>query len=62
MSSSDFTQRRRQDYQGQAAARAEDVQHGAHGKQERTETADEMLVPLLEDMKGQNHQTRRADN
>ena len=49
MSSSDFTQRR-QEHQGQVAARAEEVQHGSHGKEERAETADEMLDRLLEDM------------
>ena len=54
MSSSDFTQRRRQEHQVQAAARAEDVQHGSHGhgKEERAETADEVLDRLLEDKSG----------
>ena len=53
MSSSYFTQRRRQEHQSQAAARAEDVQHGSHGqgKEKQAETADEMLDRLLEDMK-----------
>ena len=43
MSSSDFTQRRRQERQVQAAAHAEEVQHGTHGhgKEERAETADQ---------------------
>ena len=43
MSSSDFTQRRRQEHQVQAAARAEDVQHGSHGqgKEKQAETADD---------------------
>ena len=50
MSSSDFTQRRRQEHQGQAAARAEEVQQGPHGKEERAETADEILDRLLEGM------------
>ena len=49
VSSSDFTQRRRQEHQGQAAARAEEVQHGSHGKEESAETADEMLDRLLDD-------------
>ena len=55
MSSSDFTQRR-QEHQGQVAARAEEVQHGSHGKEERAEaeTADEMLDRLLEDMSNLN--------
>ena len=56
MSSSDFTQRRRQERQVQAAAHAEEVQHG-HGKEEREETADQMLDRLLEEMDtpGQEH-------
>ena len=51
MSSSDFTQRRRQEHQGQAAARAEE---------ERAETADQMLDRLLEEMDtpGQAHGER----
>ena len=61
MSSSDFTQRRWQEHQGQAAARAEEV-HGSHGKEERAETADVMLDRLLEDMniprKGQGEKSR----
>ena len=54
MSSSDFTQRRRQ---VQAAALAEEVQHGTHGKEERAETAEQMLDRLLEEMDtpGQEH-------
>ena len=57
MSSSDFTQRRRQERQVQAAAHAEEVQHGTHGKEEREETADQMLDRLLEEMDtpGQEH-------
>ena len=70
MSSSDFTQRRRQEHQVQAAAGAEDVQHGSHGhaKDERAETADEMLDRLLEDMKtpgkeqGEKSGTRSPDS
>ena len=52
MSSSDFTQRRRQEHQVQAAAVAEEEQHGSHGhgKDERAEAADQMLDRLLEDM------------
>ena len=62
MSSSDFTQRRRQERQVQAAARAEE---------EREETADQMLNRLLKEMdtpgqehgekQGQDHQTRPED-
>ena len=46
-------QRRQQEHQVQAAAGVEDAQHGSHGqgKDERAETADEMLDRLLEDMK-----------
>ena len=59
MSSSDFTQRRRQEHQVQAAAHAEEEQHGSHGhgKEEREETADQMLDRLLEEMDtpGQEH-------
>ena len=59
MSSSDFTQRRRQEHQVQAAAHAEEEQHGSHGhgKEEREETADQMLDWLLEEMDtpGQEH-------
>ena len=57
MSSSDFTQRRRQERQVQAAAHAEEVQHGTHGKEEREETADQMLDRLLKEMDtpGQEH-------
>ena len=57
MSSSDFTQRRRQERQVQAAAHAEEVQHGTHGKEDRAETADQMLDWLLEEMDtpGQEH-------
>ena len=59
MSSSDFTQRRRQERQVQAAAHAEKVQHGTHGhgKEECEETADQMLDRLLEEMDtpGQEH-------
>ena len=70
MSSSDSTQRRRQEHQGQAAARAEEVQHGSHGqgKDERAETADEMLDRLLENMKtpgkeqGEKSRTRSPDS
>ena len=69
MSSSDFTQRRRQGgHQGQAAARAEEVQHGSHGKEAGAETADEMLDRLLEDMnapgkgQGQDHHTQPEDH
>ena len=62
MSSSDFTQRRRQERQVQAAAHAEEVQHGTHGhgKEERAETADQMLDRLLEEMDapGQAHGER----
>ena len=58
MSSSDFTQRRRQEHQGQAAARAE----------ERAETADEKLDRLLEEMNtpgkehGEKTCTRSSDS
>ena len=69
MSSSDFTQRRRQEHQVQAAARAEDVQRGSHGHgKEEPETADEMLDQLLEDMKtpgkeqGDKSGTRQPDS
>ena len=70
MSSSDFTQRRRQEHQGLAAARAEDVQHGSHGqgKDGQAETADEMLDRLLDDMKtpgkeqGEKSGTRSPDS
>ena len=74
MSSSDFTQRRRQERQVQAAAHAEEVQHGTHGhgKEERAETADQMLDRLLEEMdapgqahgeeQGQDHQTQPEDH
>ena len=71
MSSSDFTQRRRQEHQGSAAARAEDVQHGSHGqgKDGQAETADEMLDRLLDEMKTpgeeqgeKDHQTRPEDH
>ena len=62
MSSSDFTQRRRQEHQVQAAAHAEEEQHGSHGhgKEERAETADQMLDQLLEEMDipGQEHGER----
>ena len=60
MSSSDFTQRPRQEHQVQAAAVAEDEQHGSHGhgKEERAETADEMLDRLLEDMLPQKKEQR----
>ena len=62
MSSSDFTQRRRQERQVQAAAHAEEVQHGTHGhgKEEPAETADQMLDRLLEEMDapGQAHGER----
>ena len=67
MSSSDFTQRCRQERQVQAAAHAEEVQHGTHGKEEREETADQMLDRLLEEMDtpGQEHgektRTRSSD-
>ena len=56
MSSSDFTQRRRREYQVQAAAVAEDEQHGSNGhrKEERAETADEMLDRFLISQ-GQDH-------
>ena len=68
MSSSDFTQRRRQERQVQAAAHAEEVQHGTHGKEEHEETADQMLDRLLEEMStpGQEHRektgTRSSDS
>ena len=74
MSSSDFTQRRRQEHQVQAAAHAEEEQHGSHGhgKEECAETADEKLDRLLEEMstpgkehgekQGQDHQTRPEDH
>ena len=63
MSSSDFTQRRRQERQVQAAAHAEEVQHGTHGKEERAETADQMLDRLLEEMNtpGQEHGGKNRD-
>ena len=68
MSSSDFTQRRRQERQVQAAAHAEEVQHGTHGKEERAETADQMLGRLLEEMDtpgkehGERTGTRSSDS
>ena len=68
MSSSDFTQRRRQERQVQAAAHAEEVQHGTHGKEEREETADQMLDRLLEEMNtpgkehGEKTGTRSSDS
>ena len=74
MSSSDFTQRRRQERQVQAAAHAEEVQHGTHGhgKEERAETADQMLdgfwrrwTHLDKHMgkeQGQDHQTQPEDH
>ena len=70
MSSSDFTQRRRQEHQGQAAARAEEVQHGTHGhgNEARVETADQMLDRLLEEMNtpgkehGEKTGTRSSDS
>ena len=54
MSSSDFTQRRRQEHQGQAAARAEE---------ERAETADEKLDRLLEAINtpGKEHGEKNRD-
>ena len=65
MSSSDFTQRRRQEHQVQATA--EEVQHGphGHGKEERAETADEMLDQLLNTPKkgqGEKSGTRPPDS
>ena len=70
MSSSDFTQRRRQEHQVQAAAGAEEVQHGSHGqaKDGQAETADEMLDRLLDEMKtpgqeqGEKSGTRSPDS
>ena len=52
----------------QAAAHAEEVQHGTHGKEERAETADQMLGRLLEEMDtpckehGERTGTRSSDS
>ena len=70
MSSSDFTQRRRQEHQVQAAAVAEEEQHGSHGhgKDECAEAADQMLDRLLDEMntpgrgQGEKSGTRPPDS
>ena len=70
MSSSDFTQRRPQEHQVQAAAVAEEEQHGSHGhgKDERAEAADKMLDRLLDEMntpgrgQGEKSGTRPPDS
>ena len=49
--SSDFPPHHPREYQIQPTASAEGVQHGAHGKEERAEKADDMLGQLLTGMK-----------